>query len=72
MRGYRLELDVAGVEERLQLTAADDDAARRQALLATGDILRDQAFDGDYGANVDLVVLNAGGDVVYEVHVATA
>jgi hypothetical protein len=70
MSGYRLKLGVAGVDERLQLTAVDDNAARRQALLAMGDMLRDQAFRGDYGTDLDLVLLNAGGDVVYEVHVA--
>lgn len=72
MSGYQLELGVSGVDERLHLTAADDNAARRQALLTMGDMLRDQAFRGDYGAELDLVLLNSGGDVVYQVHVAVA
>ena len=72
MSGYRLELDVAGVDERLELTAADDNAARREALLTMGDLLRDQAIRGDYGASVDLVLFNAVGRRVYEVHVAAA
>ena len=72
MSGYRLELGVAGVDERLELTAEDDNAARRQALLTMGDMLRDQAIRGVYGARVNLVLFNAGGGRLYEVHVAAA
>lgn len=72
MSGYRLELGVAGLDERLELAAVDDNAARRQALLAMGDLLRDHAIQGVYGATVDLVLFNAAGGRIYEVHVAAA
>lgn len=70
MSGYRLELDVSGVDERLKLAAEDDNAARRQALLTMGDLLRDDAIRGVYGVSLDLVLFDGAGGRIYEVHVA--
>lgn len=70
MSGYRLELDVSGVDERLQLAAEDDNAARRQALLTMADLLRDNAILGVHSASLDLVLFDAAGGRIYEVHVA--
>lgn len=64
MSGYRLELDVSGVDERLQLAAEDDNAARRQALLTMGDLLRDDAIRGVYGVSLDLVLFDGAGGIL--------
>ncbi|MBA4808523.1 hypothetical protein [Brevundimonas sp.] len=72
MTGYRLQLGVAGLDERLEFMAADDNAARREALLTLGDLLRDQALRGVYSARLDLVLFDAGDSVVYQAHVAAA
>ena len=72
MTRYRLELGHGEADERLELTAEDDNAARREALLTMGDVLRDQAFGGSYTTRLDLSLFREDGGVVYKVHVAAA
>lgn len=70
MSAYRIELGVAGIGERLQLLADDDNAARQQALLTMGDLLRDQAINGVFTTALDLALFSDSGRLVYEVHIA--
>lgn len=70
MSGYRLELDVADVKERLELTAEDDNAARRQALLTVGDLLRDYALRGVVDARLTLALFDTDGARIYALEVA--
>lgn len=70
MSPYEIELGVSGVGERMPLSAEDDNAARREALLTMGDLLRDHAIDGVYTAALDLTLFSDSGRLVYEVHVA--
>ncbi len=69
MSGYRLELDVADVKERLELTAEDDNAARRQALLTVGDLLRDYALRGVVDARLTLSLFDENGARLYSLEV---
>lgn len=70
MSGYRLELDVADVKERLELTAEDDNAARRQALLTVGDLLRDYALRGVVDARLTLALFDEDGARLYSLEVS--
>ncbi|OGN50955.1 MAG: hypothetical protein A2352_13240 [Caulobacterales bacterium RIFOXYB1_FULL_67_16] len=70
MSGYRLELGVADVKERLELTAEDDNAARRQALLTVGDLLRDYALRGGVDARLTLALFDTDGARIYALEVA--
>ncbi|WP_201462500.1 DUF6894 family protein [Brevundimonas aurantiaca] len=70
MRKYRLKIGVAGMEERLQLMAGDDNAARCEALLAVGDLIRDHALKGVHQTAFTLVLFQDGGSPIYEVRVA--
>lgn len=70
MSGYRLELGVADVKERLELTAEDDNAARRQALLTVGDLLRDYALRGVVDARLTLALFDTDGARIYALEVA--
>ncbi|MFN3778843.1 MAG: DUF6894 family protein [Brevundimonas aurantiaca] len=70
MRKYRLKIGVAGMEERLQLMAEDDNAARCEALLAVGDLIRDHALKGLHQTVFTLVLFEDTGSPIYEVRVA--
>ena len=70
MRKYRLKIGVAGMEERLQLMAGDDNAARCEALLAVGDLILDHALKGVHQTAFTLVLFHDAGPPIYEVRVA--
>lgn len=70
MSGYRLELGVSGDSESLELTAMDDNAAKRQALLTLGDLMRDQALGGTYAVDLRLALFRENGVLIYEARVA--
>lgn len=65
MSAYRLELRLEGVGEHLELRADDDNAARRQALLALSDLLRDRAILGVYEVHAELKLFDGDDALIH-------
>lgn len=67
MSEYTLELEIAGRADAVSLTASDDTAARRQALLTVSDVLRDDALNGAFATNLNVRLTEGRGAVIYVV-----
>ncbi|MBD3837878.1 hypothetical protein [Brevundimonas sp.] len=65
MSEYTLEMQIGGNTERLPLTAADDVAARRQALSAVSDVVRDAALNGAFVIRLTVALTDGRGALIY-------
>ncbi|WP_292037461.1 MULTISPECIES: hypothetical protein [unclassified Brevundimonas] len=71
-RVYNFSIVIDGRSFLSKLYAADDGAARGQALMATSEALRDYAFQGRLLTTLTVGVAATNGECIFEARVAVA